>query len=290
MGLDISKVIPLAASNITIGGTNVGHTDEEGAKVTLTGTIIEAMTGQHGQVGVRKWLNGQRVTVEFNIIQTKDNWAVLEKMLVGGTKVTDGSDNKITFGLNAGTEISSAELILKPIASADTPMYDFTMHKAVKMGEPEIVFSGANYQKWACKFEALIDEAGGSDGNWLCSFGKDATTGDAVAPTATVVPVDDAGAVAVGTAVVYTCSEDLDGNTVNTNTVYLLEDAEAAGDGSVVAASVVLVNAGASTTITLTPDSNLTGTTEFTALLTAQVKDKNGNAFTAKVTNFETAA
>lgn len=290
MPREISKVLNIGPANITIGGVNVGHTDEEGAKIAMAGTVIEAMAGEFGEVGIRKWINGQRVTAEMNIIQTVDQWAMLEKVLPAATKVTNGADNKLTFGDRAGTELVAAELICTPLIAANTPLYDFTMYKAVRLGDWELIYSGAQHQKWAIKFEAVIDEAGGSAGNWLCCFGKAATTSDAVAPTVTLVsPVDGAPAHPVADNIVWTMSEEVDGNTVNINTVYVLEDPLGAGLGTQVPGAVSYVNNGASTTITFNPTGNLTGATPHVALLTSNVKDKNGNPVVGHVTNFTTA-
>ncbi len=287
MALAVSEVQLIGPAAVSIASVDMGHTDEEGAKVALTNEIVEAMAGKYGQTPVKKWLNGQRVEVEFNLIQT--NFTNLASVLPGATKVTSGADSKLTFGKNAGTPLTGVALKLTSHITAQTPAYDFTIAQAVPIGDFELVYSGEGFNKWACKFEGLIDEGGGADGSWLATFGDTSISADAVAPTATVVPADDAAAVAVGTAVVWTVSENLNGNTVDAFSVYLLEDAETAGAGAKVAGTVVLVNNGASTTITFTPDSDLTAATPFVAVLTDAIEDLAGNSIVMMITNFTTA-
>jgi len=285
--LDTSKIELFGAAAVSIGGVDVGHTDETGVKLALTNTIVEALAGKYGQSPVAVFLNGQRAEMEFVLIQTE--FANLERVLPGASKVTDGGDSKLTFGKAAGGKLTGVQLIFTPVLSGQSPKYNLTVPVAVPIGDFELVYSGESHNKWMCKFLVLINEAGGAEGSYLFTFGDASITGDAVAPTATVVPADDAAAVAVGAAVVWTCSENLDGNTVDIDSVILLEDPLGAGGGSKVAGTVVLVNGGAATTITLTPASNLSAATDYAAMLNSSIKDLNGNPFVAMVTNFTTA-
>ena len=285
--LDTSKIELFGAAAVSIGGVDVGHTDETGVKLALTNTIVEAISGKYGQSPVAAFLNGQRGEIEFVLIQTEfDN---LERVLPGATKVTDAGNSKLTFGKAAGGKLTGVELIFTPVLSGQSPKYNLTVPVAVPIGDFELVYSGESHNKWTCKFLVLINEAGGVEGNYMFTFGDASITGDAVAPTATVVPADDATGIAIGTTVVWTCSENLDGNTVDLDSVLLIEDPLGAGGGTKVAGGVVLVNAGASTTITLTPDSNLAASTDYAAMLNSSIKDLNGNPFVPMITNFQTA-
>lgn len=286
MGFDKQTIQLFGAAQVNVGGVNIGHVDEEGVKAPLTSTIIEALSGKHGQTPMKKWLNGQRLIVEFNLIQTE--FMNLEDVLPGATRVSDGGNDKLTFGLIGGTEIPGVQLILTPVIPGQTPLFNLTLASAAPIGDFDLLYSGGAYQKWACKFEGLVDEAGGNDGSFLAQFGDASITQDAVLPTViTVVPANNAPAIAIGTNVVWTMSEDLDGNTVNGDSVHLIEDPT--GAATEVAASVSLVNAGAGTTITLTPDADLTAATKYLAMLEGSIKDKAGNNLVFYATDFDTA-
>ena len=286
MGFDIQQIQLFGAAQINVSGVNIGHVDEEGVKAPLTNTIIEALAGKFGQSPVRKWLNGQRLMVEFNLIQTE--FVNLENILPGATRVSDGGNDKLTFGQIGGTEIPGVPLILTPVIPGQTPLFNLTLANAAPIGDFDLLYSGGAYQKWACKFEGLIDEAGGAQGNFLAQFGDASITQDVVAPTvSSVVPADSAAGVAVGTTVVWTLSEDLDLNTVNGDSVHLIEDPT--GAASEVAGTVVGVNAGAGTTITFTPAGDLSAATKFLAMLEGSIKDKAGNNLAFFASDFDTA-
>ena len=231
-------------------------------------------------------LNGQRLMVEFNLIQSV--FTDLENVLPGATRVSSGGNDKLTFGKIGGQEIPGVQLVLTPVIPGQTPLFNLTLAAAAPIGDFNLLYSGGEYQKWACKFEGLIDEAGGSAGNFLAQFGDASISPDATPPTvSSVVPTNNAVGQAVGTNVVWTLSEDLDGNTVNGNSVHLIEDP--LGAATEVAGSVVLVNAGAGTTITFTPTSDLTAATKFMPMLESSIKDKAGNSLAFFASEFDTA-
>jgi len=111
---------------------------------------------------------------------------------------------------------------------------------------------------------------------------------DAVAPTVTCVPIDTATGVAVDANIVWTVSKSVQPTTVNTSTVMVVK----ASDGTNVAGAVTLSNAGAATTITFNPTSDLTAsTTAYIAILTTGVKSLAGVPLAApSVINFQTIA
>ena len=99
-------------------------------------------------------------------------------------------------------------------------------------------------------------------------------------------PADAATGVAVGAHVVWTMSEDLQAAGVNTGSVMVVKTS----DGTNVPGVVTLANAGSSTTVTFNPDSNLTASTDYMAVLTTAVRDLAGNRLASpNVINFTTA-
>jgi len=292
-GLDISKIELFGPVAITVNGVNCGHTDEEGVKCPLTTQIVEAMAGKYGSnapVGV--WLNGQRLEIEFNLIQTDLEAASaggLEECLPGATLVSSAGKEKLTFGKIAGTKLTPVTMVLSSHVTAQTPKFDLSCY-AVPIGDFELTYTAEGHNKWACKFLATINEAGGAAGSYLATFGDATATADVVAPTVSaVLPVDGAAAQPVDVNVVWTMSEDLNLNTVDEFSVFLFEDAEGAGLGVQIAGAVTAVNAGAATAITFNPTAALTGGTTYVAVLTSAIKDLAGNALaTAYISNFDT--
>lgn len=112
-------------------------------------------------------------------------------------------------------------------------------------------------------------------------------TADTTPPTvSSVSPADAATGVAVGANVVWTMSEDLQAAGVNTGSVMVVKTS----DGTNVPGVVTLANAGSSTTVTFNPDSNLTASTDYMAVLTTAVRDLAGNRLASpNVINFTTA-
>lgn len=107
---------------------------------------------------------------------------------------------------------------------------------------------------------------------------------DTTAPTVTVVPANNATAVAVGSTVVWTFSEALSLSTVNSANFMVVNDATGAN-----VAGALTINA-ARTVVTFTPTANLAAATAFRAVATTGVKDLAGNALAApSVTKFTTA-
>lgn len=288
MAEDITQYINLGACALEINGVDAGHFDEGGLKVAIKSSIVEGKAAKYGDVPVAKWLNGQRIELEGQLIQT-DNTQLVE-VLPGAVKVTDGSgDSKLTFGKIGGTPIPPVDVVLTPYLPANDPAYVLTL-KAAPVGDFELVYSGTQGQVWKIKLEGVINEAGGADGSYLFSFGDPTITPDVTPPTvSSVSPTNGATGVAVGDNVVWTLSEDLDGNTVNDDNVFLMAD-PGGPTGLKVAGTVTLNNNGASTTITFNPTSSLAAGTKYIAVL-QNIKDRAGNLLASGfyATDFTTA-
>jgi len=285
--LDVMKVELFGPVGVSIGGADVGHTDEKGVTVEVKGQFVEAFAGKYGKAApVQQWLNGQSCEVTLSIIQTEN--ASLVNVLPGAALVTGVGGTKLTFGRGAGYKLTGVTMILTPYPSGQSPKFNFTLKRVVPIGDFNIVYSGDGFNLWACKFRALIDEATGAEGSFLARFGDDSITPDVVVPTiSAVVPADNAPAIPVGTAVNWTASENLDASSVSTATVHLLKN-PAGGPTVKVVGVVALVNAGASTQITFTPSAPLTAASPYLAILDG-VKDVAGNPLAFYASDFTTA-
>jgi hypothetical protein len=285
MGLDVTQVQLFGPVAVSIGGADVGHTDDAGVKMELKNTVVNAMAGKYGKVPVASWLNGQTAEITFNLIQTDfDN---LAEVLPGALKVTDGSDTKLTFGRGAGFVLAPVELVLAPFPAGQSPRFNLKAARAVPVGDFTITYTGDAHNSWACKFQVLIDEAGGQEGSFLFTFGDPSVTSDVVAPSITsVAPADGVTGVAVTANVVWNASEDLDPSSVSTATVKLIAAPLTAP--TAVAGTVGLSNNGTATVITFNPTANLGASTQHLAVLDG-VRDRAGNALPLYASDFTTA-
>jgi hypothetical protein len=147
--------------------------------------------------------------------------------------------------------------------------------QAVPIGDFSPVYEGGKVAGYKVKFSGIINEAGAASGAWMGQFGDSTITANVSAPTVSgVVPAQAATGVATSANVVWTLSAAMNGNTINTNTVSLVEDP--AGTPVDVPGSVALVNNGSSTTITFTPTSALTASKTYVAILGAGITDQTG--------------
>lgn len=285
---DKTKIVMMGPCNVVVAGVNVGHTGASGAKVAGSTTFVEAMVGQYGQSVVDVFENGQRFEVEFSLAQTE--FATLAACLPGATQFVDGADRKLGFGKTAGQKVTAVTFKLTALNAANTPLYDFTA-MAVPIGDFEIPYSGEATNEWTCKFLCVVDETA-AEGRWLAEVGDVSITADVAAPTmSAILPLDDEAAASRATTIVATFSENLDPTTVHADSFFVLEDPLGAGETVKVAgAAPVLVNNGASTTITFTPGSTLSALTAFAVVITGAIKDLAGNAFVQRQTNFTTVA
>ncbi|MFD2705456.1 major tail protein [Salibacterium lacus] len=106
---------------------------------------------------------------------------------------------------------------------------------------------------------------------------------DTTSPTVTVSPSDGSASVAVTTDIIWTFSEAIREADVTSANFFLNDDTGAE------VASTLSLNAD-QTEVTLTPDSELATTTDYTAIATQNIKDVAGNNLKQNsVTNFTTA-
>lgn len=259
MANDVSKIILPGASAVSIGGTDVGFTDESGVKITVSTKKAEAKVALYGDTPVSDFIVSQNVKAEFILSQT--DWASLALVLPGCTKVTSGANSRVDFGVYAGTRTTGVAVVFAPVATAYATVNKFTIFNAALDSEPEIVYSGDEngIQKWKVIVKGMIDTTK-SNGQLLASYGDTSISADAVAPTVSAVtPLDAATGVATSTTVVLTFSKDLLLSSVTTDTVIVFRD----NTSTKVSGAVGLVNNGASTQVTFTPGSALTALAKY---------------------------
>lgn len=288
MSLDLTKQISLGPCSLSFNSVDLGHTDENGLKLTRKMTVVQAKVGKYGASISNRLYNGEEVTIEGVLAQT--DFTILAAAFAGVTTVTGSGKTKLTFGKIAGTVFTGAALKIQSLISANDPLYQINIPRAHPEGDFEAVYSGGVFQGWKVKFVGMVNEAGGTDGNYLWSFGDPTASADLVAPTVSSIVPGDNTTVAAPSVITATISKALDGNTVNAYSVLLYKAPASTGTtGLKVSGTIVLTNNGASTTIAFTPGSALASATTYEFVLSDSIKDTAGNALAFYVSNFTTS-
>lgn len=282
MAEDATQILLHGACRISVGGVILGHTTPEGVQANVTGEPVHAYTGKYGpNVPVKTFNPGQGIEVEFMLSESV--MTALAAAFPNWTRVSGSGLEKLNVGVVAGEQVDSAQLILTSFLADNTPERDLTITKAVPVGKPTISYQGTQEQRWAVKFVGLMNESTGV----VFAYGDaSATTDSDSSDVSAVVPAAEATGVALATTVVWTFDKELDASTVIAANVLLFEDDST--PARIACAAPVLVNNGASTTITLTPSANLTTAKLHLATVTSAIRDINGNYITTYASRFTT--
>lgn len=301
--LDVSKIFPLGAVSVNWLGTDLGHTDS-GTELSFKTEWLKLQAGKYGKSTVGVARTGIEVQVKMMLIQNDlaNIQANANTPFQIFNPVSGSAGVKATFGEVAGKLNSKGTLLLTPYLTqqSQATLFPLTLTQATPMGDPKLLYSGEKIQVWEVLWEACIDE-GQIDGALLGTLGNTAVTQGSAPSVTTVVPADAATGVSdTLTSVVWTMSEALNVNTVGNrlsttpapnpkaHTVHLFAIPGGSAGSEVTPVSVVLVNNGSSTTITMNLTGSLGASTEYLAVLENAILDQNGNALPTYVSKFTT--
>ena len=271
----------------TVWGSNPAFQTKGGVEVSYAPEYHEVMLDMYGKSPIDEILIGEVMKAKVPIAETTYN--NLKAVIPACTEVVDGTGKKkLTIGRYPGWKLSQVAqaLVMHPLTYADDMKdYDITLHKAVPVGDIKFLYEFDKERIYEVTFIGLVD-TDRTAGDFIATIGDVSVSANITAPTVvSVVPADAATAVSKSTTVVWTMSDNLNSDTVNTTTVAMYNDAT----GVAVAGTVVYNDT--AKTITFTPSAALAGTTKYSAILTPGIKAKNGVALeTIKVTDFTTAA
>lgn len=276
---DINQVNVLSPGKVYTGtypGVNLlGHTDENGVKITGKAKMVLLKVAKFGDSAVGGVLNGQQFEADFTLMQT--DMAIIAASFAGATLVTSGTGTqKITWGMTAGTRIPVVTLTVVPeipgSGTAESPLTNWSM-QAIPMGDFDAVYEGGKWVGFKCKFTGIVNESGAANNSWNGTFGDATISVSGTTPTvSSIIPAQGATGVSTSAAVVATLNEVVQAQTVSSATCYLLEDNSNAFTN---VPCTVTYNA-AGPTITLTPKSTLTGGKQYIACFLG-VLDYNQN-------------
>lgn len=270
---------------LTFGGSIFGFT-MEGVEFDYDPSWETLAVDQFGpETDADLMLAGQRLSIvaripEFTYVKIRD-------LFPTSILSTSGPDQVVSVGANAGARGSSfaKQLIIHPISLdlADLSR-DVTVHLCMVKEGPTFEWQPAEALMREVTFAAIIDD-GKAIGNKLFAIGVPTVGVDATPPTVSSRNITDNDVGVLKTiSMVWTMDENMDSASINVDNVMIQED----GVGDV--AGVVTYD-DALKTVTFNPNSDLNGTTDYTATLGTGVKDRALNALAAKdIVNFTTVA
>lgn len=137
----------IGAGSLSIDGTDVGLTTEEGVLVNYEPEVHLHNSGKYGNTPVKASLIGQMLTLEVYMGEhTLNN---IEDAFAGVVQ----ADGKIKFGGLAGREITGKELVLTPFDG--TPSWYF--RKAVPTSAVETNYKVNDERVIQVTFTAMVD-------------------------------------------------------------------------------------------------------------------------------------
>lgn len=145
----------IGAGALSIDGTDIGLTTQEGIVVTYEPNVHQHMSGRFGMTPVKASYIGANVTLEVYMGEhTLENMA---EAFAGAVL----EDDKIKFGGIAGRAIEGKELILTPFDG--TPAWVF--RSAVPTSSVETAYQVENERIIQVTFTALVDVTAPEDEN-----------------------------------------------------------------------------------------------------------------------------
>lgn len=260
---------------VTLKGTHLGYTTEDGVKLTIEEERLTVKSDQAFGPTLKRRLY-QSVKVAFT----------LQQVTLEFLKLLTESDSTISTGGGTSTLVLTAQSAVEDMAMVITgpgpegKTRTFTATVNIEsLGEVPL------RKGEEAKLPVTLETVPNSSNEYLTIS---ETTADTTAPSVdSVLPLDDATGVAIDTTVVLTFTETLNTeDAVNPALFAIIKKS----DESVVAKGVPAYNP-AGPTVTLTPTSDLANSTEYLVIAQAGIRDLAGNAMAAPFTSsFTTVA
>jgi hypothetical protein len=138
----------IGAGSVSLDGTDVGATTQEGVVVTYEPDVHLHMSGQFGSTPVKASIIGKKLEVQMTLAETtKTN---MEDVFAGAVS----ADNKIKFGGNAGIALTGKTLVITPFDGTET----WTFRNAVPTSSIEVAYKADSERVYQVTFTALVDE------------------------------------------------------------------------------------------------------------------------------------
>lgn len=137
----------IGAGALSIDGTDVGLTTEEGVVITYEPDVHLHLSGKYGTTPVKASLIGQTVTIE--VWMAENTFNNIEDAFAGAVQ----ANGKIKLGGLAGREIVGKELVLSPFDG--TPSWTF--RNAVPTSSVETNYKVSSERVIQVTFQGMVD-------------------------------------------------------------------------------------------------------------------------------------
>jgi hypothetical protein len=145
----------IGAGSLTVNGSDVGGTTEEGAIVTVEPNVHLHKSGKYGTTPVKASLIGYNVTLQITIAETtKTNMA---RVIAGAVS----EDSRIKIGGLAGRALTGVEIILTPFDGS--PMW--RIKNAVPTTSIEMAYQVENERVFQVTYTGMVDHDAVEDEN-----------------------------------------------------------------------------------------------------------------------------
>ena len=278
---DRTKIHPLGPGTLTLDGVDVGYVSQ--VKAAFSFKEIAAMTAAYGDTPLDIFHISTHI--KFTVLFDEISMTQYAKAIQAAQRNVSSSLENVSAGRFAGVRQTAMAMVFTPTDASIASLYAFKAWRVIPTNNRDFDFGIDKQQSLNVEFTCLIDESK-TDGYKLCIFGDTTVVADAVAPTATFSPADDATGVIVAVAPTVTFNKAMDPSTLNGNNIVLVPAADAGVQVPV--AGTVTYNA-AGTIATITPTSSLSAATAYNIIVTSGCKSASGIAFAGTKQSFTTA-
>lgn len=156
--------ILLSTASITYNSVTMPET-KGGVEITYSKEIKEKTSDTHGSTPLGAWLTGERLEITAQFAETSID--ALKTAIDTATKTTGATKDQLEFGTTAGTSLSDAALVITPAQNNDLAI---TVHKAIVISEPTLMFKSDEENVYEVKWLGIIDTSK-DDGKRLAQIG-----------------------------------------------------------------------------------------------------------------------
>ena len=155
MANDVTNV-KLGIATITYNSVLLGHT-KGGVEISITTDKREITVDEYGSTPVGAHVIGQRIEVKVQLAE--HTLTQLKTMIPDSTLVTGATKNQVDLGKAAGNAITPYELVIHPTAYGTATTHDWTIYKAIVMGDIAVAYKTEEETVFEVTFLALADES-----------------------------------------------------------------------------------------------------------------------------------
>jgi hypothetical protein len=163
---DVTNV-KLGRATLTYNAVAIGHT-KGGVEIAITTDKREKTVDEYGSTPIGVHVIGQRIEVKVQLAE--HTLAQLQKVIPDSTLVTGSTKDQVDIGKTAGNAITPYELVIHPTAYAAATTHDWTIYKAIPMGDVSVAYKTEEETVYEVTFLAVADESK-ADGKKLAKIG-----------------------------------------------------------------------------------------------------------------------